>query len=174
MKCTLFASMLWMTLACTAQASEPEFVQVSPGVWMVTVKNHAGIFASAATTKRKALLAANAFAVAKDMQAVPVAMEAVDAGGPGQWPYVEYQFRLVPQGSKDAVGLQPRADMQIEVSASAISPATTSPATTSAAPHAHDTQPDLYAELLKLDDLRKKGLLTEAEFQAQKAKLLSR
>ncbi|MDV0437521.1 SHOCT domain-containing protein [Xanthomonas sacchari] len=169
MKRILFVSMLWMALAGTAQAGEPEFAQVSPGVWMVTVKNHAGIFASAATTKRKALLAANAFAAAKNMQAVPVAMETVDAGGPGQWPYVEYQFRLVSQGSDETVGLQPRADMQIEVNASA-----TSPAATGDAPRALGAQPDLYAELLKLDDLRKKGLLTDAEFQAQKAKLLSR
>lgn len=32
---------------------------------------------------------------------------------------------------------------------------------------------DLYAELLKLDDLRKKGIISEAEFEAQKTKLLS-
>ena len=32
---------------------------------------------------------------------------------------------------------------------------------------------DIYAELLKLDDLRKKGILTEAEFDAEKKKLLA-
>lgn len=32
---------------------------------------------------------------------------------------------------------------------------------------------DLYNELLKLDDLLKKGILTEAEFQAQKRQLLA-
>lgn len=31
---------------------------------------------------------------------------------------------------------------------------------------------DLYTELLKLDDLRKKGIITDAEFDAQKRKLL--
>ena len=31
---------------------------------------------------------------------------------------------------------------------------------------------DVYAELLKLDDLLKKGILTQAEFDAQKAKVL--
>lgn len=31
---------------------------------------------------------------------------------------------------------------------------------------------DVYAELVKLDDLRKKGLLNEAEFESQKKKLL--
>jgi hypothetical protein len=33
---------------------------------------------------------------------------------------------------------------------------------------------DLYKELLKLDDLRQRGILTEAEFQAEKKKLLER
>ena len=32
---------------------------------------------------------------------------------------------------------------------------------------------DLYSELLKLDDLKKRGILSEAEFEAQKKKLLS-
>jgi hypothetical protein len=31
----------------------------------------------------------------------------------------------------------------------------------------------VYAELVKLDDLRKKGIITEAEFEAQKKKLLT-
>jgi hypothetical protein len=31
---------------------------------------------------------------------------------------------------------------------------------------------DLYTEILKLDELRKRGLLTDAEFDAQKKKLL--
>ena len=31
---------------------------------------------------------------------------------------------------------------------------------------------DVYSELLKLDDLRKRGVLTDAEFEQQKRKLL--
>lgn len=147
-----------------ATAGDPEFVQVSPGVYMVTVKNHAGVFANAATTKRKAIEAANKFATEKGMEAVAVALESVPARpGPGGWPYVEYQFRLVPAGSVDTVGLVPRADVEVRVNQPTAAP---SPA---AAPQA-----DLYAELLKLDDLRTRGLLTEAEFEAQKAKLLAR
>jgi hypothetical protein len=34
-------------------------------------------------------------------------------------------------------------------------------------------RPDIYTELMKLDDLRKKGVITEDEFQAEKAKLLN-
>ena len=36
------------------------------------------------------------------------------------------------------------------------------------------TQGDLYTELIKLDELRKKGILTEEEFQVEKKKVLSR
>ena len=32
---------------------------------------------------------------------------------------------------------------------------------------------DVYAELIKLDDLRKKGILNEVEFEVQKKKLLN-
>ena len=37
-----------------------------------------------------------------------------------------------------------------------------------------DKSPDLYTELTKLDDLRKKGILTDDEFQAQKKLLLNK
>jgi hypothetical protein len=38
----------------------------------------------------------------------------------------------------------------------------------------HLSTDELYTELVKLDDLRKKGILTDDEFQAEKRKLLSR
>lgn len=41
------------------------------------------------------------------------------------------------------------------------------------APTAKTGEVDLYEELLKLDDLRQRGILTNAEFQAEK-KLLDR
>lgn len=38
-----------------------------------------------------------------------------------------------------------------------------------------DPQPsDMYTELLKLEDLRKRGIITDAEFENQKKKLLSK
>jgi hypothetical protein len=42
------------------------------------------------------------------------------------------------------------------------------------APLPHLSTDELYAELVKLDDLRKKGILSDDEFQAEKKKLLSR
>ncbi len=37
----------------------------------------------------------------------------------------------------------------------------------------NDNNSDLYSELVKLDDLRKKGIITDAEFEDQKKKLLN-
>ena len=37
-----------------------------------------------------------------------------------------------------------------------------------------DSEHDLYTELTKLDDLRKKGIITDAEFEIEKAEILSR
>lgn len=36
------------------------------------------------------------------------------------------------------------------------------------------SSPDLYDQLLKIDELRNKGILTDAEFEAQKAKILGK
>lgn len=164
----VLAVALMAALSGPAYAGEPEFVQVSPGVWMVTVKNYAGIFANSATTKRKAIIAANEFAESRGMDAVPMGMQAERAGaGPGQWPYVEYQFRLVPKGGNETVGLKPRADIEIEVNSN-------SPSVAPVVVQQQSAAPDLYTELLKLEDLRKRGLLTDVEFDQQKAKLLAR
>jgi hypothetical protein len=42
-----------------------------------------------------------------------------------------------------------------------------------AEPVASEKHGDLYSEVLKLDELRKKNLITDAEFEAQKQKLLN-
>lgn len=150
-----------ITLSPTATAGDAEIIQVSPGVYMAIVKNHAGIFGNQSTTKKKAITAANEFAGKNGMQASPIALEYRGAGGPGHWPAAEYQFRLVPMDNRDAISLDPRADTVIEVK----------PASNSSL---QVPQADAYTELLKLDDLRKRGIITDQEFDDQKAKILSR
>ena len=86
------------------------------------------------------------------------------AGGPGQWFTVEYQFRVVPKDDPSAnnVALLPRPDLVVESSSN-----------TSAQVHTvEEKKPDLYTELIKLDDLHKRGLLTDQEFEVQKKRLL--
>jgi hypothetical protein len=106
---------------------------------------------------------ANAFAASKGKVAVPIAATETPAA-PGRMPTFEYQFRLVDKDDPSASGaaLIPRADVVVEMPAPSNPPA--------AAPEKKSK--DVYTELLKLDDLRKRGLLTDAEFEAQKRKLL--
>ncbi|GAB3377076.1 hypothetical protein GCM10027431_32560 [Lysobacter rhizosphaerae] len=158
-------AVLLLAAPLVARGGEPEFVQLSTDTYMVVVKNYAGIFGNPQTTKTKAIKAANDFAANKGKVAVPISMEMTPAGGPGHWPAAEYQFRLVEQGGPGTSGsaLIPRADVTIVNNSSSGSAST--PAT---AP-----KPDLYTELLKLDDLRKRGLLTDAEFEAAKHRALN-
>ena len=134
--------------AAPALAKEPEVMQLSADTYMVTYQNHAGIFSRDTTTKKKVIEAATRFAESKGMALQPLSMDFRDVGnGPGQWPSADYTFKLVPKG-KDGVA--------------------------QATPSAPSTAPDMYSELLKLDELHKKGILTDAEFQAQKSRVLAR
>lgn len=154
-----------LAMGSPASAAKREIVQVSGDVYLVTIQNKAGIFGSLPRTRQKAIRAANEFAQSRGMEAVPVAMQSTPVGGPGQWPTVEYQFRLVSPGSAPAHGtaLLPRADSTLDVNVESGERASTGqPATR-----------EIYSELIKLDDLRSRGILTEDEFQQQKRKLLA-
>ena len=52
--------------------------------------------------------------------------------------------------------------------------ASTPPPAPAAAPEKLATTGDLYSALTQLDDLRKKGILTDEEFQSEKQKVLKR
>ncbi|RYG89253.1 MAG: SHOCT domain-containing protein [Alphaproteobacteria bacterium] len=136
-------------LVAPALAKDPEVIQLSADTYMVTYQNHAGIFARDTTTKKKVIETASRFAESKGMVLQPISMDFRDVGnGPAQWPSADYTFRLVPKGQESG----------------AVDPAATSTS----------SNPDMYTELLRLDDLHKKGILTDAEFAGQKAKILAR
>lgn len=85
---------------------------------------------------------------------------------PGNRPMSSTSFDLWPRGQRDC-RTKPRADVEIDVNGNTPAPA----------PVVIQQQyavPDLHGDLLKLEDLRKRGLFTDAEFDAQKAKLLAR
>ena len=130
--------------------------------YMISQTSAGGVFTSMSSLKADVMTQANAFADSKDKVAIPLAAKESPAF-PGRMPSFEYQFRLVSKNDPRASGgsLQPRADVVIErkddIRIKDVSP----------------RSKDVYAELVKLDDLRKKGIITEAEFEAQKKKLLT-
>ena len=134
---------------------------MSKDTYMVKVEDHAGIFAfNRGNMKGEALKKAQKFAESKGMIATPISMKEHPVGILSDWASVEYQFRLVPKNSKMANGgkLLPRPDVVIQKNIST---------------KIKNTSENLYTKLMKLDDLRKKGILTEKEFNKEKEKLLN-
>lgn len=139
---------------------------LSSDTFLISKQSAAGMFVSMPALKAKVIQEANAFADSKGKVAIPINLREVPPA-PGRMPYVEYQFRLVDRNSPEAQGrsLQPRADVVIERTEKIEASVRTKDES--------EKRPDLYAELIKLDDLRKKGLITDAEYETQKQKLLS-
>lgn len=147
-------------------ATNPGVVQISPDTFLIAKQDKSGMFSNSAAFKAEVLQEANAFAQARGKVAIPVNLKQSPMW-PGHFATVEYQFRVVDPNDPEAkrTALTPRADVVIE-----------SKQTSTVDLNVKETpkQQDSYTELLKLDDLRKRGIISEAEFEAQKKKLLSR
>jgi hypothetical protein len=144
----------------------PGIVQLSPDTYMLSRTDKGGVFGNASAMKADVIREANEFAARQGKIAIPLSLN----DSPmyiGHFASVDYQFRVVDASDPDAqrVNLVPRPDVVIEKRGKTSIDVTTTDHT--------DRPKDVYAELLKLDDLRKRGILSEAEFDAQKKKLLS-
>lgn len=149
--------------------ANPGIVQISPDTYMLMREDHAGIFGSLAKLKAGVIRDANSFAASQGKIAIPISTKERPVGsGPAQWASVEYQFRVVDEADAEAVrtSLVPRADVVIEE--------TKDVNISIEAEVDSNVSGDLYSELIKLDDLRQRGLLTEEEFADQKTKLLEK
>jgi len=145
----------------------PEPMMISPGVYMVSRTSASGsVFANMAQLKADTIEAANRFAQSKGKEAVAVSIRD-ERPVPG-FPLVEYQFRLVERGSvgDSSVILKKEANITIQRNDDI------SIKTDQAAPK--EASQDLFTGLMKLEELKKRGLLSEEEFQAQKQKLLGK
>lgn len=164
MKINLIVITLLFLFGC---ASNPGIINISPDTYMITRIDKAGIFGNASAMKAKVFQEANAFAAAQDKVAIPISINETPTA-PGRFASIEYQFRVIAENDPEysLASLTPRPehvseskntiDLNIKQSETATD------------------NPDVYAELIKLDDLRKRGILTEEEFQSAKKKLLAK
>ena len=156
-------ALLFLVLALSSCATA-EPIPMGNDTYMISQTSAGGVFKAMGSLKADVMNRANAFAASKDKVAIPVAAKESPAY-PGHMPNFEYQFQLVDKNDSRASGgaLIPRADVVVEMQ------------TPRPQPHATETAKpkDVYTELLKLDDLRKRGVITDSEFDSQKAKLLS-
>ena len=157
----------WLSIAALSGCSNPGIVKLSPDTYMLSREAHGGIFASASALKAGVINDANAFAESQGKVAIPLSVKEIPMGtGPAQWASFEYQFRVVDKNDPEVrrTSLVPRPDVVIEKTEKITADVKTKDQT--------DRPKDVYAELVKLDDLRKRGILTDAEFEVQKKKLL--
>lgn len=140
-------------------------VEVAPDTFLLSKQDNAGIFGNFARFKTEVIQEANAFAKSRGKVAIPVTMNETEAA-PGRFATFQYQFRLVDPSDPAAqrVTLTRQPDVIIETSSRATADVTIR--------KPGQADGDLYDKLVRLDDLRKRGILTEAEFEAQKKKLL--
>ena len=148
--------------------ANPGIVQLSPDTYMLSREDHAGIFGSSSALKAGVITDANTFAAGQGKIAIPIATHETPVGNrPGSWAKFEYQFRVVDRTDAEArrTSIIPRADFVVEKNERISADVRRKDESSS--------KKDVYAELIKLDDLRKRGILSDAEFQAQKSKLLT-
>lgn len=149
--------------------STQEAIPMSQNTYMIRVEDHAGIFAfNRGKMKGEAFKKSQKFAKSKGKVAIPLGMKEHPVGVLGDWAAVEYQFKLVDKDSQEANGghLIPRADIVIDKKEDVRIHGDIRTET--------KQSKDLYTELMKLEDLRKKGILTDDEFKHEKQKLLKK
>lgn len=160
--------LLLVMLVALSACANPGVVQLSPDTYILSREDHAGIFGSASSLKAGVITDANAFAGNQGKVAIPISSHEKPVGNsPGSWARFDYQFRVVDKNDPEVrrVALVPRPDVVIEKSENIALDIRTKDQTSKSK--------DVYTELIKLDDLRKKGILSDTEFALQKQKLLS-
>lgn len=164
-KIPVLLSALALSLAACATA---DIVPMGADTYMISQTSAGGVFKSMSSLKAGVMTRANEFAEAKGKVAIPVAAKETPSV-PGRMPNFEYQFMLVDRYDPRAsgTGLVKTPDVVIE------NRGHQGPAMVINNQSGADAKtPDVYTELLKLDELRKKRILTEEEFEVQKQKLL--
>jgi len=147
--------------ALVCGCANPGIIQVSPDTYLLAREAHGGIFQSAAKMKADVITEANEFAASKGKVAVPISAKEVPMGtGPAQWASFEYQFRVVDKDDPSYARAQIVHNPNIIIKKRDPDDSATK------------SKSQKYDELLKLDNLRKTGILTEEEFQKEKRKLL--
>lgn len=159
----LTASSLALLMAC----ANPGIVQLSPDTYLLSKQDRAGIFGNMGALKAEVIREANQFAESRGKVAIPIFAKETPAA-PGRFPIFEYQFRVVDRDDPEArrTTLTPRPDITIEKTEKITGEIKTKDIT--------EKKLDIYTELLKLEDLRKRGIISEEEFEEQKKKLLER
>jgi hypothetical protein len=145
-----------------------DVVQMAPDTYSISRTDHGGIFGNAGKMRTKVIQEANDFAQSKGKVAVMKYIQETPMVVAHNFASIEYTFWVLDKDDADARRISVRQDANVRVQ---VDQRTTAPGAAQSSPGA--TKPDLYTELTKLDDLHKRGILTDAEFEQLKQKILA-
>jgi len=156
---------VFAVLALLAACGTSGPLQLGPDTYMISKTDKGGIFGNAGAMKADVIREANEFAASKGKVAVVLNTHETPLVVGRQFATYEYQFRVVDATDREAVrpNLRKTPDVVVEKSERT---------TIDVRSKESAQKGDLYAELVKLDDLRKRGIINDEEFAAQKKKLL--
>ncbi len=159
---------LLLTIFMAGCATNPGIVKTGSGTYTLYKVDYGGIFGNAELLRNGVIAEANAFAESRGKIALPIAAKSHHMSGlPADFASFEYQFRLIDKNDHATIRthLIPGSDVVADDAGKVVGDTYTK---------SQSEKPmDRYDELNKLDDLRKRGVISEAEFEAQKKKLLS-
>ena len=158
----LSATLLCMTSVAYASKLNDQVVPVGPDTYSITREAGSAFTWNTDKLKEEAQTEAEHYAAAQGKQVRILSVTSKVPKFSTGYAWVKIVFKALPAGDP---GLS--APLPTESPAVA-APGVPAPVTLTA------TTDDLYNALLKLDDLRKKGILTDEEFQAEKKKILSK
>jgi len=165
---TSFHRMVAFAMVTTLVAcANPGIIETSPDTYLLTRTDKAGMFGNASKMKADVLREAAEFAESSGKVALTVLLRETPMRF-GQYASIEYQFRLVDKNDSEATSARAPLVPQPKVG-------TENTENINLDIHTDDDaekDSDVYGQLLKLDDLRERGILTQAEFDAEKKKLL--
>jgi hypothetical protein len=150
-----------------ADAEFSDVVQMAPDTYSISRTDHGGIFGNAGKMRTKVIQEANDFAQSKGKVAVMSYIQENPMGA-ANFASIEYTFWVLDKDDVDAHRIRVRQEPNVRVEVEQRTPA---PSATQPIPAL--AKPDLYTELSKLDDLHKRGILTDAEFEQQKQKSIA-
>ena len=154
-------------VALLVGCANPPITKLSGDTYILTRTDKGGVFGNASAMKTDVLKEANDFAEAQGKAVLPISINETPLIVGARFASIEYQFRLVDKDSpalKQAAMVK-RADIVIEQTEKKTVDVKTQDVS--------NPKKDTYAELIRLDDLRKRGILTDDEFKSQKQKLLN-
>lgn len=151
---------LSIVLFLTGCVTAPEIIKTADNDYTLTRIDRGGSFDEIANTRQLLIADANKFAASQNKVAVKIAMKETPLEMQG-YTSVEYQFQLMGKAESDAMTAESAAKPAGNMSGT---PAQSGYLAKSGA---------LYDALIKLDELHKRGILTDEEFTSQKKKLLN-